>query len=104
MVGSVESGALEDDTNRGIYLMQRFLVAFRTARQGLVAEGLAPLKLHTTFCTTISIDWHSATSFSQARRVTCGSILALHYSEFTIGWQEPASDSNKSIMNRFYKN
>ena len=58
MVGGVEARTLEDDSNRGHDLFERFLPAFRASLERSVAEGLLTFELDSARFATIGVNWH----------------------------------------------
>lgn len=58
MVGSVEAGAFENDSNRLENLAQGLLTAFGAASQRWFAEALCLVEAHTTIFTPVGIYWH----------------------------------------------
>jgi hypothetical protein len=66
MIGSVKSGALENDFARGDDSPYCFFSALRTDFQWLVVEGLMALKLNTTRVTAVCINGHGSYSLIAA--------------------------------------
>ena len=59
MIGSVETGAFEDNANRLVNLPQCFLITFRAFHQRRIRKFLLLFKLNAAALTPIGIDWHS---------------------------------------------
>ena len=82
MVGGVETGTFKYNPDRRINFTQGFLRAFGTAGERGLTKGLAPLELHATIVTPVSINRHSSPQAHNMRP-------AIHdYSAPNHAWQE----------------
>jgi len=59
MISGIKTGALEYNPHRLEYLLQCLLATLRAAHQGMLAERLLFLELHSAIIALVDINWHN---------------------------------------------